>query len=310
MELIKDKLLENRPTLSEGTIKTYVSCLKSLHKKLWNEEPVTLANFFNMEVIMAHMQPIEYNKRKTCLAGLVVLTGEECYRGLMMQDIKQHETKMQSQDKDGVFADNLITPDEVLLITIKAKKLASFLYNKGNPSMKEICDIQNYVLLCLTTGIYIAPRRSADWNIKWRNYNVDEENYLDLKAKKFVFNNYKTVKTYGACFIDIPKELLTIIKKYLKIIPEGQDNLLFNRNGHAINESDMRRRLNGIFEKNISTSMLRHIYLTGKYSFVNLKEMTEDAVAMGTSVGQLMQYVKIPAPLADNLVAVDVAVTA
>ena len=307
MEALKSLIIENRPALSEGSVKTYCNCLKSLHTKLFGKGiEIELTNFSNTDLIMAHMTPIEFNKRKTCLSALVVITELPCYKELLSGDILKMKNKDLLQAKDGVFAENLITPEEVLLVVIKQKKLAALIYKKPDKTNTDITDIQNYILLCLTTGIYIPPRRSADWVIKFRGYDADSENYIDLKNKKFVLNCYKTVKTYGACSIDIPKELLAIIKKYLKIVPEGQDYLLFSpHTGKALGQSDIAYRLNTVFGKSISTSMLRHIYLTGKYPFINLMNMTEDAKAMGNSVSQLMAYVKIGDPIADCLVEVD-----
>lgn len=305
MEALRNIIIEKRPALSEGSIKTYMNCLKSLHTKLFGKGiEIELTNFSNTDLIMAHLLPIEFNKRKTCVSALVVITELPCYKEMLGGDILKVKNKELLQAKDGVFTDNLITPEEVLLVVIKQKKLASLLYKKVDKNDTDITDIQNYIMLCLTTGIYIPPRRSADWVIKFRNY-TDNENYIDLKKKQFVFNCYKTVKTYGACAIDIPKELLAIIKKYLKIVPEGQDYLLFNRTGKALGQSDIAHRLNSVFGKNISTSMLRHIYLTGKYPFINLINMTDDATSMGTSVSQLMGYVKIGDAVADCLVEVD-----
>ena len=307
MEALQNIIIEKRPTLSEGSIKTYVNCLKSLHTKLFGKgTPIELTNFSNTELIMAHFEPLEFNKRKTSLSALVVITELPCYRELLHGDILKMKNKDLLQNKDGVFAENLITPEEVLLVVIKQKKLAALLYKKVDKTNTDITDLQNYILLCLTTGIYIPPRRSADWVIKFRNYDSENENYIDLKKKQFVLNAYKTVKTYGACSIDIPKELLAIIKKYLKIVPEGQDWLLFSpHTGKALAQSDIAYRLNTVFGKNISTSMLRHIYLTGKYPFINLMNMTEDAKAMGTDILQLMAYVKIGDAVADCLVDVD-----
>ena len=58
--------------------------------------------------------------------------------------------------------------------------------------MKEYQKIQDYILLCLTSGIYQSPRRSLDWVMKYKNYNDKEDNYVDMKKKVFVFNKFKT----------------------------------------------------------------------------------------------------------------------
>jgi integrase len=52
-------------------------------------------------------------------------------------------------------------------------------------------------------------------------------------------------------------------------------------------------RLNRIFKKAISTSMLRHIWTTDKYKDMPaLKAMQENAEAMGHSLEQHLEYIK------------------
>jgi hypothetical protein len=53
------------------------------------------------------------------------------------------------------------------------------------------------------------------------------------------------------------------------------------------------RVLNGIFKKNIGSSMLRHSYLSSKYGSVR-QDMADDAKAMSHSIGtQQTNYVKV-----------------
>jgi L-rhamnose isomerase len=51
-------------------------------------------------------------------------------------------------------------------------------------------------------------------------------------------------------------------------------------------------RLNKLFGKNVSTSMLRHIWTSDKYKDMpSLKELTANAEAMGHSVAQHLEYI-------------------
>jgi len=59
-----------------------------------------------------------------------------------------------------------------------------------------------------------------------------------------------------------------------------------------INATQLTNLLYGFFDKPVSTSLLRHIYLSHKYGNINLKEMKEDAEKMGHSVAEQMKYVK------------------
>jgi len=51
--------------------------------------------------------------------------------------------------------------------------------------------------------------------------------------------------------------------------------------------------LNNIFNKNIGSSLLRHIYLTHKYGDVDLEEMEKTTHEMGNSeIERTLKYVK------------------
>jgi integrase len=138
------------------------------------------------------------------------------------------------------------------------------------------------------------------------NHNKDSldsnKNYLDYKNKKFIFNNYKTNKKYGLQSLEIPNDLLEIIDLYLKHHPLNPDKkLLFKKNiefrflvfsdGSPFNLNSTTRVLNKLFDgKRVGSSMLRHIYLSSKY---NIDEMKKDADAMGHSVEEQRNYMKL-----------------
>jgi hypothetical protein len=62
----------------------------------------------------------------------------------------------------------------------------------------------------------------------------------------------------------------------------------------GISPTQLTQLLYGFFGKNISTSMIRQIFLSSKYKAIPaLKELEETAEAMGHSVGEaLKSYVK------------------
>jgi hypothetical protein len=169
---------------------------------------------------------------------------------------------------------------------------AKHILKNDKHSMQDLQKAQNYVLLALTGGIFQAPRRSLDWVMKFRGYDAENDNYVDLKAKRFVFNVFKTKKDKGTQSIEISKPLLAILKKWVTVIPDDVDYLLFDAKKNKITPSQITHRLNKIFDKNVSTSMLRHIYLTSKFANVNLKELQDTSNAMGNSPMQALEYVK------------------
>jgi hypothetical protein len=97
------------------------------------------------------------------------------------------------------------------------------------------------------------------------NIDTAKDNYILKQGSKqfFVFNHFKTTSSHGHEQIGIPTTVNTILKKWFSIC--NNDYLLFDTNNNKLTSVKVTQRLNGIFQKNVSTSMLRHTYLSGKY---------------------------------------------
>jgi hypothetical protein len=179
--------------------------------------------------------------------------------------------------------DSWITQESLENILKNKMDILMSLKGKSKLSISDYNNLLELVVLGLYT--LTKPRRNKDYQLmKIKNEETDDKsfNYLDLVNKKFIFNNYKTNKTYDTQIEDIPKKLLSILKTYIKFKPES-DFLLVNFNGEPLtNINSITRILNKIFDKNISSTMLRKMYLTNKYSDT-MSELKSDAKAMGTS---------------------------
>ena len=66
--------------------------------------------------------------------------------------------------------------------------------------------------------------------------------------------------------------------------------MLFSTNRNPLSSSQITKILNDIFGLNVSTSMLRHIFLSDKYSNVE-EQMKQDAIAMGHSSNTQSEYI-------------------
>jgi len=157
---------------------------------------------------------------------------------------------------------------------------------------------QNYLLLSL---YYLqAPRRNKDYQLlkissKYNDNLPNEFNYLDVKKKKFIFNNYKTAKKYNKQEVEINEELFQIIQAYIKAFKLKDGDFLLNdlkTNEPYKYTNSITLLLNRIFKKKIGASMLRKMYLTHKYGD-ETKELNKDAKNMGTSTGVIQtNYIK------------------
>jgi len=95
MDLIKEELLKNKPNISESTIKTYCSLIKSMFNKYSNNKDDKLNKQFfinNYKSIIEELEKENLNSRKTRLASIIVLLGDtpitDHYKYIMMKDIK------------------------------------------------------------------------------------------------------------------------------------------------------------------------------------------------------------------------------
>lgn len=287
-EFIKDK----RPTLSDGSLKTYTSILRSLHKKIWGGN-IDVKNFDDSKKVLEFLKEMPANKRKTLLSALVVITDAADYRKQMMSDVSDYNKEINKQEKTETQKDNWVSTEEVKVIYDMFKKNADLLYKKSSHTPSELQQIQNFVILALMSGVFIPPRRSLDYcEFKIKNIDKKIDNYLDKNT--LVFNRYKTAKTYGQQSVSIPVQLRNILTKWSKLNPT--DYLLIDTNGNKLNSVKLNQRFNSIFgNKKIATNALRHTYLTDKYAETSKKQkaLEADLTEMGTSMNVAKNYIKI-----------------
>lgn len=293
MESIKKYVKDKKPSLSNSSIITYSSILKSLYNKVFNDNDFDLTKFNQTEKVLEHLKNITPNKRKTILSSLVIITDKKAYRDLMLEDVRDYNKEIQKQEKTDEQKESWVDTNQVKNILNELKQNTELLYKKKNLNVGDLQEIQNYIIMCLLGGVFIPPRRSKDFcDFKIKN-NIDKEKDNFLDKNKLYFNSYKTAKTYGQQTVDIPVQLKNILLKWIKINPT--DYLLFDSNLNKLSSVKLNQRLNKIFgEKKVGVNQLRHTYLTDKYAHTitqknDVKNTMED---MGSSSNMLDTYVK------------------
>jgi hypothetical protein len=210
-----------------------------------------------------------------------------------MEDIKTYQDNEMKQEKTPQQKEDMIPLDEVKALYNNLEHNAKLVLKKTSLTYPDLNTIMQWVMIALTGGIFQAPRRSIDFgNMKWRNYDTEKDNYIDIKSSKFIFQNYKTAKSYGKQECEITKPMKLVLNKWFKVIPDSCDYVLFDNKYHPLTSPQMTHRLNEIFGRKISTSMLRHIFLTNKFKGIDLDELQKTATEMGNSPMQALLYVK------------------
>ena len=287
---IAEKIMEKRPNLGEKSLKSYVSTLFNLPKKM--DEISDDVDWFddNIDEIMDYLKDVEANRRKSILSPLYVLTGDESIHQLMISDAKVVNEKYKTQTKSESEKENWISWDKIVekfnTRSIKANKL----FKQKVLSKDDINFLNEYVIL--SCYVLFPPRRLMDYGMmKIRGCDQSKDNCMT--AKKMTFNVYKTAKVYGKQEFDMPTELTSIFRKWSKINPSSY--LIWNEKGKPTNSQQLNAILNRIFDgMDVSVNILRHSYLTHYYSgkMPTLLEMEDTALKMGHSVKQAMLYIK------------------
>lgn len=293
-EIIKI-ISENRPSLAPASIKTYYSIISNLMRKLNTEEP----DFFikSYDKVLEQLQDEAPRKRKTILSAVIVFSekikdSEEAlkkYRDKMNTDADTAKAEIFKNQKTEKQLKNWLSFDEIKKIYEKLEKSVSHIWNMENIDMYNLQKLQQYIILSLY--VLIAPRRLLDFiEMKMKNYNKNDDNYVD--KNELVFNIYKSAKFYGRQVVEMPDKLLKIINKWKKLNPS--DYMLVDNNFQKMSQPQLTQRLNKIFDKKISASMLRHIFISTEVlpENIDLGKMNKISEEMGHSLIEQLKYKK------------------
>lgn len=260
-----EEIKNAKPHASENSIKTYNSILRTIHKNVFIGQSKNMELFKQYDLIINFLNSKPSNVRKTYLSALQAIAPCNQYKKLLMEDIRFHNSNMQNYEINEKLENSIITDDELEKIHKNLNKLQEISYKSVSLDMDCLQNIQNWVILNLYNG-HIIPRNSLDFILmKYKNFDTETDNYIDFENKIFVFNRYKNDKHKGKQIIKIPSSLMVILIKWVLVIPDDVDYLLFNTNKEPLSSVTLTQRLNIIFNGKKSINALRDYYLTKNY---------------------------------------------
>lgn len=316
MNLLTIKL-KTKKNYSDKTIQSTLSKLRTLNGGNDFSSLDFLLNKEAMDEILA-----KYNDKSRQVVIYTIITALES-NYIRLPSKVQPVLKKYKEDYEALKKDNMKNTNE------KTEKMENNWINWSD--VKEMWEEMNKMykngdnddldfmlrFVIMSLFVLLPPRRNADYmkmvitNDEDYDTMDDDKNYINTETQEFIFNNYKTSKTYGRQIIKIPDELFKIILKYfmsrtrktIKLIKEDKPNnelrategsafLVFS-DGRPLNQDNhITRILNKIFGKNIGASMLRNIYITNELPN-DIKKRKEIAKMMGHSVStQINNYTK------------------
>ncbi len=116
-QLLAERIVTNRPKLSQSSLRTYVSTLANLPKRVKMEGGSHVdVDWYshNAHKILDELNDLTANKRKSILSALFILTGDEKIQKEMRADLQTVNDEYKNQSMSEVQRKNWIDWSDVL----------------------------------------------------------------------------------------------------------------------------------------------------------------------------------------------------
>jgi len=295
---IPDIIKKERPNLKPISIKQYEAQLKKI-KKIFDSDDYDFLD--NPEKVGDKLKDLHYtsvrNMYNAIIILLMALNSSKKYDKLIKKysDLRDElNNKYIEEQKTGVISDkqkpNFATMEEIDKMLKELKSEVNVIKKKSKLNKTDKSTVKAWILFNMLIRIptrndaanmlYITQKdykKLSDDDKKQHNYLVNERNNL-----KFIYNQYKTSKKWGENIISVPPELKPMIRSYIKIMGYNLGDNIFPLTRNALSQL-LVKTSKRILDKKISSTILRKIYMSDKYSDMK-DEMEKDAKIMGHSV--------------------------
>ena len=305
------KKIKAKRTIKQNTLNIYLKNINLLSKKITGEEYKNDNFLKQFEKVKKILEEKTISTKKNYLATiLVVLMLEDDnekiirkYRDYLNDVSDKYYSGIKEQKKSDRQSANWVGLKKLRdVLNTYAKRIRQEGINKPTKkvlSKKDKDLLQKYLVASLYLLDENPPRRNAYSNMRIAsetNYNKikseekNSHNWLVVKSrnrKHFIFNDYKTKQSYGTQKIRLGSKLNSVVNLFLKF-HDNRPYLLYNSRGKPMTSNGLTKYLQKVFKptgkKNISSTMIRHIFVSDKFDLPKLKEQEETAKKMGHSV--------------------------
>ena len=273
--------------ISDSSKRLYCSKLKKLNGGV---EPTDFKFLKDKISIQSKLEEQPLNTRRSSVIAIVSAVKDKDadlhgYFTQLMDTLNKEATEVTRGTKSEKQKENWLTLEELNKILEAQERLIVGLKKKKKINEDQYEDLLSHLVLSLYTKM--PPRRSTDYTAMVVGEPTEDKDKNYFNNGHFYFNNYKTKKTYQQQVVQISKDMIDLLKLYLKFKPKEPTNLLVSASGTPLTEKTLRQMLHKATGKEISTQMLRNIYVTDKISPM-VETMNDTAEKMGTSVSQLL----------------------
>jgi hypothetical protein len=263
MEELKNKIRTARPHITDSSLNIYVKNVMKIMDEVFElpgQFDIKYIRKFNIIRLYLEKKYDNEKSRRNYYNSLVVTLMAYKTKSYVMKKFVGEIDKLNviinaqydSHEMSEKERQNFVKWEEVL---IRRNELLK--EHEADP--ENIEKLQNYLILSLYS--YIPPIRNDYGGVViWNDSSDSDKNYLDMKKKIILLQSYKTVKKYGVKILTIPDVVIDIILKLQKL--RKSKFLLTNINGGMLGSNLITNRLNKIFGKKVSTSILRKSFIS------------------------------------------------
>ena len=324
MDKLREEIKKGRD-MTERSLAAYMRNIQKLSRA------ITKKDFNNLNFLKEHKKVIDFiddfslSSQRILLASILVAlspTGRgkykkgfdkvaEKYTNYLTTQAKAYDDGIKKQRKSDKQKGNWVTMKELEKVR---RKYGAYIkrigYRQKDKEFKQGKEKRHRELIqkYLVASLYLlnAPRRNSYANMKIIKNNdyrklsdkdKENNNYLVIVSRNkkfFSFGDYKTKKSYGVQEIPVEKKLNSVLNLWLNF--NNSEYLLLNSRGQNMSTNGLTKFLQKTFEptgKKISSTMIRHIFLSEKFDPEVYKEMKKTAKEMGHSVAEQQEtYVK------------------
>tara|TARA_R110002073_G_scaffold24415_1_gene82497 strand:- start:21 stop:974 length:954 start_codon:yes stop_codon:yes gene_type:complete len=316
MESLKSRIKDSR-NIKEKSLNAYIISLRKIHEKTKTEKDFKNLDWLkNEKKVMDILNEMKLTTRKNYIAAVIVAltTDKEKYekeikyfRSELDKIAKEYNSQIDEQKKTETQEKNWVSLKKLRKVMryYKNQIVEKGILKKELPlSNKDFDLLQKWVV----SSLYILdenPPLRNDYIMKViSNKDFDElkdddlkKNYLVIKSRNnkfFHLGEYKTDKKFGPKKLEVGGKLNSVLNIWLKFNKSG--SLLLNSKKEPMTPNGLTKYLNKVFEptgkNNISSTMIRHIFISEKIGGPTIKEKQELAEKMGHSTDTQEKYKK------------------
>ena len=255
---------------SKETYKTYTSMLGKMFREIWDTNEYSLSKMRDFSTVKRYINIGKLSvtsKKIITIASVMILKASKAPQtlideyGKLAREYRIKDSKMR-KDRSATAKERetlLDWPDILQIKKCYKKCLEDKFCTDEMTELEYKRWYMKYVALSLFT--MIPPQRGQVFYNCYIDKDISGSNIIDTDKSELKIRNEKTTKTYGTRIIPLPKELNNIIKEWKKIA--GPPYLLMpSTKNEKLSSPAWTQFMNSIFKRDMSTDMLRKIYVS------------------------------------------------